>query len=372
MSVEISLGRNQRNRDRDRSRNALSLETNFTLGRLNASVDLIYMGEEDNDGRRGRGNNKFRRSRRRDDDVVPVYGMALNVNEILTDNRDVMTLQLITLANLPLLIKSDILESALLPTADETRLRDPRALLLEQPGDVDDIDVSEYPDEKEWANLMEALVHEDSTVIFMHIPRTGIHSQLMTAIQKALHPDNSAQEQEEGYEEINRVLNSMTDGKWFDLGGDQLDIGEYENRQSLNGYWTGPNGERLALNGIGRFNMMTRYGKDHPEYLENYDYATDGQDNIDVSNAHLEELIMAYTSKSAVINDRNDVYRINPEWLALIAEATRASGVTIDAEGISTESGRRRHINDRYTTGSMRSDLYRTRGRGRGRGGRDW
>lgn len=365
ISVEISLGRDRgRGRDRDRGRNALSVEQNFVLGRLSANVDLVYIGEADDGGRR-RGRNTFMRRRRQEDDVVPVYGIALNVTDIFTENRDVMSLQLATLANLPLLIKTEILETALLPTADETRLRDPRALLLEQPGEVDDLDISEHPDEREWSNLMEAICHEDSTFIFLHVPRTGIHSQLMTALINATSGD--AELQDQAYDMINRVLNAATDNEWNEVGGPSIEIGELENRQSLNGYWTGPNGERLSLNGIGRFNMLTRYGKDHPEYLENYDAAIDGVDDLDVSNAHMEELLMAYTSKSAQLIDRNDVIRLNPEWLAAMAEAYRASGVTIDAEGISTENGRRRQMSDKFATGSLDTGLYRTRGRGRNR-----
>lgn len=365
ISVEIALGRNSRGgRDRDRNRNALSVEQNFVLGRLSANVDLVYIGEEDSSGRR-KGRNRFTSRRRQEDDVVPVYGVALNVTDIFTENRDVLSLQLTALANLPLLIKTEILEQALLPTADETRLRDPRALLLEQPGEVDDLDISEHPDEREWSNLMEAICHEDNTFVFLHVPRTGIHSQLMTALINAT--SGEAELQDQAYEVLNRVLNAATDNEWDAVDGPSIEIGDLENRQSMNGYWTGPNGERLALNGIGRFNMLTRYGKDHPEYLENYDAATDGVDDLDVSNAHMEELVTAYTSKSATYIDRNDIIRLNPEWLGAMAEAYRRSGVTIDAEGISTENGRRRQMSDKYATGSMDTGLYRTRGRGRGR-----
>lgn len=365
ISVEISLGR--RRRDKDRPRNALSLEQNQTLAKLGANVDLLYLGEEDSGGRRG-GRNRFR-GRRDNDSAVPVYGLALNITSLTTEGRDVMGIQLTALSNIALLIKESILTQALLPAADEVRLRDPRALALEQPENFPADLISEHPTEDEWANLMEAILHEDSTFIFLHVPRTGVHSQLLALIVDACDPDSDTAE--ESYDAVVKALDVLTNNEYTDLAGDNMDFGELEVRQSFSGYWNDDRtGERRDLAPIGYFNLLTRYGEQHPEYLDIYTRCFDGESDTDEINARMEELISAYTGKGYTLVDRNDVVRLNPDWLATIADALRESGVVIDAEGLHTERGRRRPLSNTYSTGDMKSSLFRRGGRGRDRGGR--
>ncbi|EGO2129179.1 hypothetical protein ITP31_004002 [Salmonella enterica] len=365
IQIEVSLGR--RRRDKDRPRNALSLEENQTLAKIGANVDLVYLGEEDNGGRRS-GRNKFRGRRRDEESAVPLYGLALNVTEITTEGRDVMAMQLTALANIPLLIKESILTQALLPSADEVRLRDPRALALEQPESFPADLIAEHPSEEEWANLMEAVLHEDSTYIFLHAPRTGVHSQLLTYLVDAC--DEESDTSDDSYEIVTRVLNALTNNEYRQLGGEDMEFGTLEIRQSFAGYWNDDrSGERRDLAPIGYFNMLTRFGQQHPEYLDIYTRCFDNDSDTDDINARNEELISAYTGKGYTIVDRNDVVRLNPAWLATIADALRDSGVSIDAEGIHTERGRRRPMSNQYATGDMKSGLFR-RGRGRDRGGR--
>lgn len=364
ISIEVSLGR--RRRDKDRPRNALSLEENQTLAKLGANVDLVYLGEEDTGGRRGR--NKFRGRRRGEEDATALYGLALNLTEITTEGRDVMAMQLTALANVPLLIKESILTQALLPVADEVRLRDPRALALEQPESFPADLITEHPSEDEWANLMEAILHEDSTYIFLHAPRTGVHSQLLTYLVDACDEDSPTSD--ESYENITRTLNSLTDKHYGRLlGDDDIEFGTLEIRQSFSGYWSDDrSGERRDIAPIGYFNYLTRFGSQHPEYLDIYTRCFDNDGDTDEISARNEELLSAYTSKGYTIIDRNDVVRINPNWLSLIADALRDSGVSIDAEGIHTERGRRRPMSTQYSTGDMKSSLFRRGRRDRDRG----
>ena len=369
ISVEISLGR--RRRDKDRPRNALSLEENQTLAKLGANVDLLYLGEEGDDGRRRGGRNRFRGSRR-DDTAVALYGLALNITSLTTEGRDVMGIQLTALANIALLIKESVLTQALLPAADEVRLRDPRALALEQPEDFPADLITEHPTEDEWANLMEAILHEESTYIFLHVPRTGVHSQLLALLVDACDPDSPTSE--ESYEAIVAGLDVLTNSAYSELAGkDGIDFGELEIRQSFSGYWNDDRtGERRDLAPIGYFNYLTRFGQQHPEYLDIYTRCFEGESDTDECSARMEELLSAYTGKGYTLIDRNDVVRLNPEWLSTIGDALRESGVVFDAEGLHTERGRRRPLSNTYSTGDMKSSLFRRGGRSRGRNDRRW
>lgn len=369
ISVEISLGR--RRRDKDRPRNALSLEENQTLAKLGANVDLLYLGEEDDGGRRRGGRNRFR-GRRSDDTAMALYGLALNITSLTTEGRDVMGIQLTALANIPLLIKESVLTQALLPAADEVRLRDPRALALEQPEEFPADLITEHPTEDEWANLMEAILHEDSTYIFLHVPRTGVHSQLLALLVDACDPDSPTNE--ESYDAVVAALDTLTNQAYTELvGKDGIEFGELEIRQSFSGYWNDDRtGERRDLAPIGYFNYLTRFGAQHPEYLDIYTRCFEGESDTDECSARMEELLSAYTGKGYTLIDRNDVVRLNPEWLAIIADALRESGVVIDAEGLHTERGRRRPLSSTYSTGDMKSQLFRRGGRNRGRGDRRW
>ncbi|EJY3320411.1 hypothetical protein OGA59_004536, partial [Salmonella enterica] len=217
-------------------------------------------------------------------------------------------------------------------------------------------------------NLMEAVLHEDSTYIFLHAPRTGVHSQLLTYLVDAC--DEESDTSDDSYEIVTRVLNALTNNEYRQLGGEDMEFGTLEIRQSFAGYWNDDrSGERRDLAPIGYFNMLTRFGQQHPEYLDIYTRCFDNDSDTDDINARNEELISAYTGKGYTIVDRNDVVRLNPAWLATIADALRDSGVSIDAEGIHTERGRRRPMSNQYATGDMKSGLFR-RGRGRDRGGR--
>lgn len=366
ISIEVSLGR--RRRDKDKVRNALSLEENQTLARIGANVDLVYLGEEDTGGRRG-GRNKFRGRRRDEEAAVALYGLALNITEITTEGRDVMSMQLTALANIPLLVKEAILTQALLPAADEVRLRDPRALALEQPESFPSDLISEHPSEDGWNDLMEAVLHEDSTYIFLHAPRTGVHSQLLSYLVDAC--DDDSDTQDDSREIINTALNALTDSEYKRLDGEDMDFGTLEVRQSFTGFWNDErSNQRRDIAPIGYFNYLTRFGDQHSEYLDIYTRCFDGDSDTDEINARSEELLSAYTGKGYTIVDRNDVVRLNPEWLSTIADGLRDSGVSIDAEGIHTERGRRRPLSNTYSTGDMKSGLFRRGGRNRDRGGR--
>lgn len=366
LSVEISLGR--RHRDKDRPRNALSLEENQTLAKLSANVDLLYLGEEDDGGRRHSGRNHFRR-RRREEDAVAIYGLALNITSLTTEGRDVMGIQLTALANIPLLIKESVLTQALLPAPDEVRLRDPRALALEQPESFPADLITEHPTDDEWSDLMEAILQEDSTYIFLHVPRTGVHSQLLSLLVDACDPYSETANT--SYKLIVDGLNVLTNNEYGRiLGGQEIEFGELEVRQSFTGYWNDDRtGERRDCSPIGYFNYLTRFGQQHPEYLDIYTRCFEGEGDTQECNARMEELLSAYTGKGYTIIDRNDVVRINPEWVSLIGDALRDSGVIFDAEGLQTERGRRRPLSNTFSTGDMRSNLFR-KGRSRERGRR--
>lgn len=365
ISVEVSLGR--RRRDKDRPRNALSLEENHVLARLFANVDLVYLGEDDSGDRRRSGRNRFRSSRR-EESSTQLYGLGLNITDISTEGRDVMGIQLTAIANIALLIKESVLTQALMPAADEVRLRDPRALALEQPESFPADLISENPSEDEWANLMDAILHEDSTYVFLHVPRAGVHSQLLGLLVDACDPDSRTRN--DSYDAIVAALDSLTNNEYSELAGDDLEFGELEIRQSFSGYWNDDrSNERRDIAPIGYFNYLTRFGAQHPEYLDIYSRCFDGESDTDECSARMEELLSAYTGKGYTLVDRNDVVRLNPEWISTIADALRDSGVVIDAEGLHTERGRRRPLSSTFATGDLKTGLFR-RGRGRSRGGR--
>lgn len=359
LQVEVSLGY-RRNRDRDQVRNAVDLEQNRTIAQLSANVDLVYTGTDYND--RGRSRSRYRS--RRDESTAAIYGLALNVTDITTES-EVMGFQLTALANIALLVSENTLTQALLPSADQLQYRQPRALAYEQPKDFPADEISDAPDEEEWQELCEEIIREKNIFIFLHVPEAGVHSQLLQALVDAADPQ--CPHSESARQLIWDELNELTNNEWEEIADPDIEFASLETRQSLNGWWK-PNDVRRDLSEIGYFNLLSRFGKDHPEYLDIYSEIMDDDCDRDWANARMEELLVAYCGKGGyTITDRSNVLRINPEALKLMAEAINNSGVTIDSDGLTQTRGRRLGMSDNFATGDMRSGLFRSR---RGRGGR--
>lgn len=369
IKVEVSLTRDSRDSRREGSRNVMSLEDNLHLATLGANVDVVYLGDEDDRGRSRDRRNVFSARRRdsRDRSVAePLYGIALNLNAIQAGSANVMGMQLTALANTTLLMDEELLFSALLPAPDEVRLKDPRAFACEQDSDFPADEISQHPSDESWNYLMEALVHPERIFVFLHVPTSGLYNQLLSALVDAVNPDSETRDA--SYEIVRQACDALTDGRYTENGGDTLDYGELEFRQSLGGWWLDQDGSIRDLSSIGRFNLMTAFGVEHPEYLERWDNTLEDDINTDVAVARQEELIGTYTGKGYTVQHRCDVVRINPEWLEVLADSIRDSGVTIEADGLQREQGRRRSMSTAYSSGNSRSNLYREKRSGR----RDW
>lgn len=335
---------------RNSTRNAVETNSDLDVGQVQADVDVVWYDQSAT---------RFRQR----DDVRQVYALSLNIHNIGNPDKDLIGLHLLTLANLPLLVDEGVLSKALMPMSGEIRYRDPKAFAYEQ-GPKFPVDLLEDGvDERTWDDLVDSICKEDKIFLFWHQAETGQQNSLARLMFSAC--DDRDPASDDSYELLNMEINKLTNNAWDDIAPENLTFGRLEERFSLQGVWKNENGEERPLSEIGYFNLLTRFGKDHPEYLELYSEIISDNLDYDVALAKLEELLTAYCGKGGfTIQNRCKVLRLNPEAIELLAEAIAESGVSIDSDGLRETRGTRRGISDDFSTGGMKSRLHsRRRGR---------
>lgn len=335
---------------RNSTRNAVETSCDLVVGQLQADVDVTWY------------DSSATRFRQRDD-VRQVYALALNIHQIGNQEKDLIGLHLLTLANLPLLVDEGVMAKALMPMSGELRYRDPKAFAYEQ-GPKFPVDLLEDGvDERTWDDLIDSVCKEDKIFLFWHQAETGQQNSLARLMFSAC--DDRDPASDASYELLWAEINKLTNNAWDDIAPAGLTFGRLEERFSLQGVWKNESGEERPLSEIGYFNLLTRFGKDHPEYLELYSEIISDTLEYDVALAKLEELLTAYCGKGGfTIQNRCKVLRLNPEAIELLAEAIADAGVTIDSDGMRETRGSRRGISDDFSTGGMKSRLHsRRRGR---------
>ena len=335
---------------RNSTRNAVETSCDLVVGQLQADVDVTWYDST---------STRFRQR----DDVLQVYALALNIHQIGNQEKDLIGLHLLTLANLPLLVDEGVMAKALMPMSGELRYRDPKAFAYEQ-GPKFPVDLLEDGvDERTWDDLIDSVCKEDKIFLFWHQAETGQQNSLARLMFSACDERDPASDA--SYELLWAEINKLTNNAWDDIAPAGLTFGRLEERFSLQGVWKNENGEERPLSEIGYFNLLTRFGKDHPEYLELYSEIISDNMEYDVALAKLEELLTAYCGKGGfTIQNRCKVLRLNPEAIELLAEAIADAGVTIDSDGMRETRGSRRGISDDFSTGGMKSRLHsRRRGR---------
>lgn len=364
--IETSLV-TKRSRDRrdDAVQNVLSRKTNDQLATINGYVDYVWVGSEQQVRRR---RSSSRRDRRAEYDINQVYGLALHITKLSTEDRPIPELEILALASVAQVMDENVLIRAAKPTPGG--LRDPRAMGYELPEELEE-EIPEKISDADWMDLNDEVVRPDRAFIFIHIPKGQQLTPFTSLLLQACSGEKGASAAEDM---LVKIADRLTDGEFTsaDIDGGSLRWGVVEDAAILDGYWD-HDGKKMDLTlAQDYFSMLSRYGKDHPEYVKLLsECMIASRYPLDVRLAKQEELVKAFTGNSAVITDRSTVIRLNPEVVFAIADAIKAAGVTINSDGVVEQDRRRSSYNDEFSTSGYDGRLFERQSRG-GFGRNSW
>lgn len=365
--VRIEVTRVKREDRTRRDTNVLSAQSSRVLTVVNGHVDLVYMGPAE-----AKRTSIFSKNRNdRDADDTRIYGANLVISKLF--HQPTPEFMVLSLAQLPALIKEKVLLTGLRPTGNANALRTAEAMTYELSGQFEKL--PEALSDKEWLDVASNLIREDGQFVTLQVARSGQDTPLHRILIDACDVSNPDRRQ---YADILIAAADKLTGNRFSTrfaNNDLYDIGERKDMPVLLGTWVDHLGATRDLREIGYFEILTHFGLNNPDVVTKYEEclhntALDIQVRLDI----LENIISDYTGGHYKIIDRADAVELNTNWLFALTDACQDAGMVVTADGITQDTAAyNRGYSSRYNTREYEGSAFQSRARsntygfGRGR-----